>query len=559
MKMKSLEKKILLISLLLLSLSILVSAVSRKKIITPSPSPTAKIKDYPYIDGLTGINSYTKTFSSNSCYNPPTIHLGASETEEKLSSSMSRKELFDSLKMSVKVNVDVGMGKGSASSNMEKTFVENSNTSSHYYYVKFTRNRFFSYSPTLNSILNAQGLKTYNMTVQKKIEDFYKYCGDSVVTSVKEGGFIAIQVNIEFKNEKNKNLFAGKIEVGIGDLGSIGSTLKTSSDLKKLGGTIIFKGVQVGGDAGKFYELFPQNTSDKCSSSVATKGNSHEGCTEFLKSISNYIRTDFSKQFNAKDNDENIYKTFNYKQRVNDVFTLPTFDKTNAKSNELINKLNVFTKTNDYYYSKLKEFKKNYYLTNHLEKKLDDKIKAYKKTLLENNNNLKINSFGDFKFSNCLEDSDNCNETNFNTAFKSLKDIFKDIDAMMLPMKFVVDYDLQLSSCGVFPLTGADISVRVYPLGGNTFYLRHLKNNFVDFRSDILQNYSMPNSKAYALDKFTFHVYDLYPTSEAVVTPTTKDNNSFKVKVTCATGITYSTGVRQFTPNYFEPYANTDY
>ena len=179
----------------------------------------------------------------------------------------------------------------------------------------------------------------------------------------------------------------------------------------------------------------------------------------------------------------------------------------------------------------------------------------YLKIISENDLNLKENVFGVFRFNDCWADTRKCTKENFDKAYLSLKNIFKDIDNHMLEMKYVWDYFIHLPQCSI-GLAGGEISIRIYPQANKKYGIMYVKSN-LNNTAVFPGGWDWIEGKVSSPNRFEFQVHPNIRHSRAVVTPL-EGENSLRVNVLCGTSIE-NRGSRVDNPNYFNPRLLQDY
>lgn len=275
-----------------------------------------------FIDGTQGYLSNKKDLADFECYKMPTSDIQSMTGYLEFKSSYNFHEMIT--QMSAGFNIDIKLSDNTQiypkkdpkhkdgkigddipfdiniglRFKFSDYFSESKMSSSLYYFATHSRHRQLVYNYYNEDALNDDGL----VAIGNK-KEFYEKCGDKLVKSVVEGAIIIVQVKINFKSEAQKKIFDGGASMGFGNFINIGADLKNTMGKLNIQGRISIEGKQRGGDPSRLSALMADNRSNECagivdsSSKPKDRSEALKRCMEFVHAISNYIRTDFPKQF----------------------------------------------------------------------------------------------------------------------------------------------------------------------------------------------------------------------------------------------------------------------
>ena len=509
--------------------------------------------DMIYIDGKTGFNSYLNSFTNSECYNVSRTISGNISLVDQIDKTFSRDEIINLMKLNNPGSVDVRTLSLDSDKDIEDNFPEEADSTYFYYFVKLTRNREFKYDPLIENFLDESGRKLLEKSTTNKDQFFLLTCGDSVVKTVSEGGFIIFQVELDFNSIEKKINFDKFVRNNLGDLKTLDQKIK--KNLQETGAKAIlgFKVVQFGGNNSDLVDKPWETALNQCNIAVDSQiteetEKATEYCSKFLSDLNSYILINFHDQFT--ENSLN-YVTFDFRKIQLEDLQLPKVNEDYfSQIRKFKQKVIDFKFVNDYYIANMNNFMKNYPVYNELEEKYREIYEFYYETLFKNNENILRNKFGNFQFLDCWINVNNCNMENFDNAYSSLQNIFEKIDDNLMYVKSVWNYDLKLSNCGI-ELEGGEIEVRIYSLGFTTYSIKYVDSNLM-YKANFPNGWNWIEGKAKSYNEFEFQVHPLLDFARAYATPEGEDN-WLKVRLRCNVMTTENVGVLNDNPYNFKP------
>ena len=197
------------------------------------------------------------------------------------------------------LSVSVGLSGGYEGFTASDTFTylndhKDSNTSINITYVgKLGYEEQVKYALS-SDILNTNGKSVYASGTNK----FFRIsCGDRLITSWKEGAFVLITVELQFKSEYDKILFQNDFSAGYTELFKLTSSVKSEATKRNFNLSYRVSAYQLGGDPSKLAAVLAgkpatcdQSNIDACSNTINEVGNFFLNVfpTEFTKDADDF-------------------------------------------------------------------------------------------------------------------------------------------------------------------------------------------------------------------------------------------------------------------------------
>jgi hypothetical protein len=257
---------------------------------------SAKINDEDIYPGK-GYSLETRQLSRFICYDT-TVRYAHPQGAMRFSSAMSYNDLVKMFTFDASANLNLSFFSSDAKLNYLKS-IQDTSYSYSLSYGQYAMNTVYIEPKSF-------GIETLN-NKGKKIFEYYginskfnKFCGDSFITSYKQGAIIIMSLNLIFDNMQQKEEFKAHIGSSVGNIARLAADIQKIAASKGVNVKMAVQAYQRGGDPTQLAQIIDKDPSGQYYSITCNIYNMND-CVRVANGVFKYAADVFPKQFSLKD------------------------------------------------------------------------------------------------------------------------------------------------------------------------------------------------------------------------------------------------------------------
>jgi hypothetical protein len=239
-----------------------------------------------FIQNGTGWAKDLLSIANANCYNPATITVGATNTQEGMQESTSAAAIAAAFGIQTNLSVAFSIFQSTSLYNYLNNKTENIYTLTANYYYIISSEVQLTYEGQGLDLLNSQGAQIYDLG---KNPAFRNLCGNILINAYTVGAAILTSVSLTFATQPDMLAMQAQLSTGFGPYANVLATINTAAQQAGVQCDLLVSAQQYGGNDIPLSLIMSINTGNCVSSNTTV-------CAPLITAVNNYILEDFVTQ-----------------------------------------------------------------------------------------------------------------------------------------------------------------------------------------------------------------------------------------------------------------------